>query len=383
MIASIARVGAPPCRCRCLAGGVLGSRQPRVPSMATSSTWRSAPPATCGVTRVATGRPRANNLPTSWADGIGPPGTRRRTRLALTPSVRGEAAVATPVFPWPSPERWLARRRPVRRASVGPGCCVFRHSTASAVPVPPDGLRFPPDDGFRPAGTAGEETGPVESSPFGPSSQWRDDDLIAVSRDVDAAMVLDAYRSGVFPMPVRRGLMGWWSPLDRGILPLDGLRVTRSLRKMIGRYEIRVDTDFAQVLDRCADPRRPGSWIDRHIRDIYTQLHHDGVVHSVEAWTHDGRAGRWSVRRQPRRSVRGRVDVPRPGDRSGRVQGGAGGAGRPAPGGRRRRTAAGRAVADRRTSRRWGWSRWSAATTCGCWGVPWTCPRRTGRTNSV
>lgn len=129
----------------------------------------------------------------------------------------------------------------------------------------------------------------MQHSPFGPPSRWRDDDLIAVSREVDAAMVLDAYRSGVFPMPVRRGLMGWWSPLERGILPLDGLRVTRSLRKMIGRYEIRVDTDFAQVLERCADPRRPGSWIDRHIRDIYTQLHRDGVVHSVEAWTRDGR----------------------------------------------------------------------------------------------
>ena len=129
----------------------------------------------------------------------------------------------------------------------------------------------------------------MESSPFGPPDRWRDDDLIAVSREVDTVMVLDAYRSGVFPMPVRRGLMGWWSPLHRGILPLDGLRMTRSLRKMIGRYEIRVDTDFAQVLDRCADPRRPGSWIDRRIRGIYTQLHRDGVVHSVEAWTRAGR----------------------------------------------------------------------------------------------
>ncbi|HYI56995.1 MAG TPA: leucyl/phenylalanyl-tRNA--protein transferase [Microlunatus sp.] len=129
----------------------------------------------------------------------------------------------------------------------------------------------------------------MEPSPFGPPSRWRDDDLIAVSHETDAAMVLDAYRSGVFPMPVRRGLMGWWSPLNRGILPLDGLRVTRSLRKMISRYEIRVDTDFAQVLDRCADPRRPGSWIDPRIRTIYTQLHRDGVVHSVEAWAPDGR----------------------------------------------------------------------------------------------
>lgn len=129
----------------------------------------------------------------------------------------------------------------------------------------------------------------MESSPFGPPSRWRDDDLIAVSRDVDAAMVVEAYRSGVFPMPVRRGLMGWWSPLDRGILPLAELRVTRSLRKMIGRYEIRVDSAFAQVLARCADPRRPGSWIDRDIRSIYSELHRDGVVHSVETWTDDGR----------------------------------------------------------------------------------------------
>jgi leucyl/phenylalanyl-tRNA--protein transferase len=101
-------------------------------------------------------------------------------------------------------------------------------------------------------------------------------------------MVLDAYHSGVFPMPVRRGLMGWWSPLRRGILPLDRLRVTRSLRKMIGRYEIRVDTAFAEVLARCADPRRPGSWIDADIRTIYTELHRNGIVHSVEAWTREG-----------------------------------------------------------------------------------------------
>jgi leucyl/phenylalanyl-tRNA--protein transferase len=57
---------------------------------------------------------------------------------------------------------------------------------------------------------------------------------------------------------------------------------------MLGRYEIRVDTDFGQVLGRCADPKRPGSWIDARIRDIYTDLHHRGIVHSVEAWNPDG-----------------------------------------------------------------------------------------------
>ena len=129
----------------------------------------------------------------------------------------------------------------------------------------------------------------MESSPFGSPRSWRDDDLIAVSPEVDAEAVIAAYRAGVFPMPVGSGLMGWWSPLDRGILPLGGLRVTRSLRKMLPRYEIRIDSAFDDVLARCADPERPGSWIDDDIKAIYRQLHRAGVVHSVEAWTLDGR----------------------------------------------------------------------------------------------
>ncbi len=128
----------------------------------------------------------------------------------------------------------------------------------------------------------------MHDSPFGPPAGWRPSDLIGVSREFDAELVLAAYRSGVFPMPSRKHLMGWYSPLHRGVLPLDGLRITRSLRKMIKRYEIRIDTAFGAVLDGCADPRREGSWIDRDIRAVYGQLHRDGHVHSVEAWTGAG-----------------------------------------------------------------------------------------------
>ena len=78
--------------------------------------------------------------------------------------------------------------------------------------------------------------------------------------------------------------MGWWSPLRRAVLPLDGLRVTRSLRKMLPRYEIRVDTAFDAVLAACADPRRPNGWIDGDVARVYRQLHRRGVAHSVEAW---------------------------------------------------------------------------------------------------
>ncbi|WP_152360925.1 leucyl/phenylalanyl-tRNA--protein transferase [Microlunatus speluncae] len=129
----------------------------------------------------------------------------------------------------------------------------------------------------------------MQPSPFGPPADWPVDDLIGYSRGFDAGLVVAAYRSGVFPMPIGRGTMGWFSPLQRGVLPLDGLRVSRSLRKTIKRYELRLDTAFEEVLDRCADPSREGAWINREIRTVYTELHRAGLVHSVEAWTADGR----------------------------------------------------------------------------------------------
>ncbi len=128
----------------------------------------------------------------------------------------------------------------------------------------------------------------MPESPFGPPELWRHDDLIGVSRTFDVEVVRAAYRHGVFPMPAQRGLMGWWSPLDRAVLPLDGLRVTRSLRKMTSRYRISVDRDFEAVLAGCGDPQRPDGWIDGSVRRIYRQLHAAGTVHSVEAWTPDG-----------------------------------------------------------------------------------------------
>lgn len=110
---------------------------------------------------------------------------------------------------------------------------------------------------------------------------------MALSTEFDADLVLAAYRSGVFPMPADGGLMGWFSPIDRGVLPLDALRVPRSLRKTAKRYEIRFDTAFDSVLAACGDPSREGAWIDDDIARVYRRLHDAGIVHSVEAWTED------------------------------------------------------------------------------------------------
>ena len=125
-------------------------------------------------------------------------------------------------------------------------------------------------------------------SPFGSPASWRHDDLIGVSREFDADLTLAAYAAGVFPMPAPARLMGWYSPLRRGTLPRDELKVRGAWRKSVRRYETRLDTASAAVLDGCADRRRPHGWIDRRIRRVYTELHERGVAHSVEAWTHDG-----------------------------------------------------------------------------------------------
>jgi len=118
--------------------------------------------------------------------------------------------------------------------------------------------------------------------------------VVGVGADLEPGTLLSAYRSGVFPMPVEAGgdeLLVWWSPDPRGVLPLDGLRVSRSLRRSCRRFEVRVDTAFETVIDACADPDRSGRWITPAIREAYVELHRLGWAHSVEAWDVDGLAG--------------------------------------------------------------------------------------------
>ena len=133
---------------------------------------------------------------------------------------------------------------------------------------------------------------PVEPPPtpwhLPPSRDWPPHDLVALGADLEPGTLLAAYRSGLFPMPAPNGDIGWWSPVARAVLPLDGMRVTRSLRRSARRFEIRVDTAFGEVLSACADPRRPDGWIDDDVRAAYDALHELGWVHSVEAWR-DGR----------------------------------------------------------------------------------------------
>ena len=112
------------------------------------------------------------------------------------------------------------------------------------------------------------------------------EELLGVGADLAPGTLLAAYRTGLFPMPLdAQGHLGWWSPDPRGVLPLDGLRVTASLRKSCRRYTTTVDTAFVDVVRACADPRRPDGWITPGILEAYTELHRLGWAHSVETRT--------------------------------------------------------------------------------------------------
>jgi leucyl/phenylalanyl-tRNA---protein transferase len=133
-------------------------------------------------------------------------------------------------------------------------------------------------------------TVPVEPPPtawvFPDVTTSDSDDLVGMGADLEPGTLLAAYRQGLFPMPADDSGLGmlWWSPAERGILPLDGLRRSRSLRQSVRRMEIRVDTAFAEVVAACADPRRDSGWIDGDIAAAYVRLHELGWAHSVEAW---------------------------------------------------------------------------------------------------
>ena len=128
-----------------------------------------------------------------------------------------------------------------------------------------------------------------------PPSAWEfpdslheiDDDVVGMGADLAPATLLSAYRHGLFPMPGSPDMpMLWWSPDPRGILPLDRLKVSRSLRASVRRMEVRVDTAFDEVIRACADPRRDAGWIDEEIISAYTDLYDLGWAHSVETWQH-------------------------------------------------------------------------------------------------
>jgi len=106
-------------------------------------------------------------------------------------------------------------------------------------------------------------------------------------------LLLQAYAVGIFPMGSEGSEqeLYWVDPPERGVIPLDGLHVSRSLRKTIrrGGFEVRIDHDFGAMMRDCAG--REETWINDTILDLYCALHERGAAHSVEVWSGGRRLG--------------------------------------------------------------------------------------------
>jgi len=111
--------------------------------------------------------------------------------------------------------------------------------------------------------------------------------------DLTPELLLHGYSMGVFPMSEGRHDpdIFWVDPRRRGILPLDGFHISRSLARGMRRtaHHVSINRDFAAVLDACAD--RPDTWINAEIRSLYLQLHQMGQAHSLEIWQDDTLVG--------------------------------------------------------------------------------------------
>jgi len=118
------------------------------------------------------------------------------------------------------------------------------------------------------------------------------DGLLAVGGDLSVERLLAAYSCGIFPWYGEGDPILWWSPPERALfVPGEArlpVRARRALRH--AAFEVRVDTAFARVIERCAHiPRsgQPGTWITKAMMGAYTELHQAGFAHSIETW-HQG-----------------------------------------------------------------------------------------------
>jgi leucyl/phenylalanyl-tRNA--protein transferase len=130
---------------------------------------------------------------------------------------------------------------------------------------------------------------PLEASvwDFPTLEQMPQDDLVILGADLKPETVIDSYTHGIFPMHIdvsNKQQIGWWSPQQRGILPLNKINISKSLQKSMKKFQVSFDQAFDQVIDGCGDDKRPQGWINKEIKIAYKKLFELGYVHSVEVW---------------------------------------------------------------------------------------------------
>lgn len=133
----------------------------------------------------------------------------------------------------------------------------------------------------------------MNESIFPPAQNSDEDGALCFSRDLNCAMLVDAYYHGIFPWPFEEKSILWASPKMRGVLPMDQIHIARSLlrERKKNRFRITADTSFDQVIEGCASSERPdgpGTWITKKMLRTYKAFHRLGYAHSFEAWNAAG-----------------------------------------------------------------------------------------------
>jgi leucyl/phenylalanyl-tRNA--protein transferase len=131
-------------------------------------------------------------------------------------------------------------------------------------------------------------------SRYFPAAEDADENgIVCVGGELRTAVLLDAYRHGIFPWPMFDDdlPMLWWSPDPRGVIEFDKFHVSRRLERTCrsGKFQVTSDRDFAGVIHGCATTgeRHGSTWLTAEMIRAYRGLHHLGHAHSVEVW-HDG-----------------------------------------------------------------------------------------------
>ena len=131
------------------------------------------------------------------------------------------------------------------------------------------------------------------SDPLPDPSKANRDGLVAITQDLTAERLLEAYPQGIFPWT--ENPFTWWSPDPRGILPLEQLHIPRRLERTIrsGKFRFTANQAFAEVIRGCAQPApgREQSWIGPAFICVYTELYQSGHAASFEVWQGNQLAG--------------------------------------------------------------------------------------------
>ena len=135
-----------------------------------------------------------------------------------------------------------------------------------------------------------------DSITFPPTDHAEPYGLLAVGGDLRVERLLEAYRNGIFPWPLKGVPLAWWSPDPRFVLYPQKLKVPKSLERVLRKqiFTLTIDRCFSEVIHHCRSvkrPDQPGTWITSKIAKGYIALHEAGYAHSVEAWRDGKLAG--------------------------------------------------------------------------------------------